>query len=116
MEAETVAPKKKVGRKPGTPRTGGRVKGTPNKATAEVKSLARQYGADMIEVLAKIASDLKKPDAARVAAAKELLDRGYGKSMQMISGPDEGPIKVDSRLDVSGLSQEQLRALASIKV
>lgn len=116
MKAETVAPKKKVGRKPGTPRTGGRLKGTPNKATAEVKSLARQHGADMIKVLAAIAKNAKKPDAARVAAAKELLDRGYGKSMQMISGPDEGPIKVESRLDTSNLSTDQLRALASIKV
>lgn len=94
----------------------GRQKGTPNKATAEVKSLARQYGAEMIDVLASIAKDDKRPESARVSAAKELLDRGYGKAVQMISGPDEGPIQVESRLDVSQLTDEQLRALASIKV
>jgi hypothetical protein len=47
----------------------------------------------MIKVLASIAKNTKKPDASRVAAAKELLDRGYGKSIQAISGPDEGPIQ-----------------------
>lgn len=92
MDEATQQPKKR-GRKPGTPKTGGRIKGTPNKATAEVKSLARQYGADMIDVLAKIAMDDERPESARVSAAKELLDRGYGKSIQQISGPDEGPIQ-----------------------
>jgi hypothetical protein len=115
MDDATQQPKKR-GRKPGTPKTGGRIKGTPNKATAEVKSLARQYGADMIDVLAKIAMDDERPESARVSAAKELLDRGYGKSIQQISGPDEGPIPIDNRIDLSGCSPEQLRALASIKV
>ncbi len=105
-----------MARPKGLPRTGGRKAGTPNHATAEVKSIARQHGAEMISVLVSIATNAKKADASRVMAAKELLDRGYGKSMQMISGPDEGPIQVESRLDTSNLSTEQLRALASIKV
>lgn len=115
MDEATQEPKKR-GRKPGTPKTGGRVKGTPNKATAEVKSLARKWGAEMIDVLAEIAMDEKRPESARVSAAKELLDRGYGKSIQQISGPDEGPIDFNNRLDLSGCTPEQLRALASIKV
>lgn len=91
MDAAVDQPKK-VGRKPGTPRTGGRQKGTPNKITAEVKLLAREYGAEVIARLAKIA--LKSDnEAAAIAASKELLDRGYGKSITMISGPDEGPIQ-----------------------
>lgn len=119
MDAAPIE-RKKPGRKPGTPRDmrTGRKKGTPNKATAEVKSLARKYGAEMIDVLAEIAMDGKKNESSRVAAAKELLDRGYGRSIQMISGPDEGPIQVEATntLDVSSLTTEQLRALASIKV
>lgn len=99
----------------GTPRTGGRQKGTPNKATAEVKSIAREYGADVIARLAKIALHSKN-EVAAISAGKELLDRGYGRALQMLSGPDEGPIPVSNTLDVSKLSVDQLRVLASIKV
>ncbi|MBC8642122.1 hypothetical protein IAG25_35545 [Caballeronia sp. EK] len=114
MDEATKQPKKR-GRKPGTPKTGGRVKGTPNKATAEVKSLARQYGAEVIARLADIALKSANETAA-IAAGKELLERGYGKSITMLSGPDEGPIPVKNEVDLSGLSPEQLRIIASIKV
>lgn len=114
MDVAVDQPKKR-GRKPGTPRTGGRQKGTPNKVTAEVKILARGYGADVIARLAKIALKSENETAA-IAAGKELLDRGYGKAVTMLSGPDEGPIVMESRLDTSKLTVEQLRALASIKV
>lgn len=60
---------------------GGRTKGTPNKATASVKELAMVYVPAAIEGLAKIASDSGMPAQARVAAYKELLDRGVGKSI-----------------------------------
>ncbi|MCW5141069.1 hypothetical protein [Burkholderia cenocepacia] len=82
----------KVGRPKGLPKTGGRQKGTPNKLTADVKALARQYGPNMIDVLAKIAQSRSAPAAAKVAAARELLDRGYGKPTQHVAGPDGGPI------------------------
>jgi hypothetical protein len=65
------------GSKPGEHR-GGRVKGTPNKATAEIKDIARPYGPDCIEKLWAIASS-SESDPAKVAAIKEILDRGYGK-------------------------------------
>ncbi|WP_347467537.1 hypothetical protein [Burkholderia stagnalis] len=83
-----------AGRPKGYPKTGGRQKGTPNKVTADVKALAREYGPQMIHVLAKIATSQAKsvPAAAKVAAARELLDRGYGKPTQHIGGPDGGPI------------------------
>lgn len=60
-------------------KTGGREKGTLNKFTAEVKSLAQQHGAEAIEVLRKIMQESDN-EPARIAAAKELLDRGYGRS------------------------------------
>lgn len=41
------------GSKPGE-RRGGRQKGTPNKATAEVRSLARQFGPEAVEKLVKL--------------------------------------------------------------
>jgi hypothetical protein len=35
-------------------RFGGRKKGTPNKATAEIKAVAQEYGAEAIETLAEM--------------------------------------------------------------
>ena len=77
---------KKRGRKKGIAKTpgSGRKKGTPNKATADVKALAQVYGATAIETLAKLMTDKEAPDSIRRAAAVDLLDRGYGKPTQAI--------------------------------
>lgn len=50
------------------------------KATVEIRSLARQHTALCIRSLAAIVRQSKTPPSARVAAASELLDRGWGKS------------------------------------
>lgn len=71
----------------------GRKKGVPNKVSAELKELARPYAPEALATLCKIMRTSKQ-DAARVAAAKELLDRGFGKAPQAISGPDGGAIEV----------------------
>jgi hypothetical protein len=69
--------------KPGQSRTktGGRKKGTPNKATREVKDLAQQYAPDALKELARLAREAEN-ESARVSAIKELLDRAYGKAPQ----------------------------------
>jgi hypothetical protein len=67
----------------GTQPPGGSRKGRPNKATADVKALAQVYTAEAIRELARIASE-GESEAARVAAIKELLDRGHGKSRQPV--------------------------------
>lgn len=72
------------GAKPGE-RRGGRQKGTPNKVTADVRELAQKYGPQALEVLSSIMMDEEKPPAARVSAAKEILDRAYGKAPQPVS-------------------------------
>jgi hypothetical protein len=56
----------------------GRQAGTPNKATADMKALAREYGQEVIEGLYTIFTT-SESDATRVAAAKEILDRAYGR-------------------------------------
>lgn len=76
----------------GTPRTGGRQKGTLNKVTADVRAIAQKYGPAAIATLAEIMEDRKQPAPARVSAAKELLDRAYGKSPQPISDADGGSL------------------------
>lgn len=65
-------------------RYGGRKKGTPNKATADVKALAQVHGPEAIRTLVSLFQNKKSPAAARVAAIKELLDRGYGKAPQAV--------------------------------
>jgi hypothetical protein len=74
----------------GHPRFGGRKPGVPNKVTAEVRDLARVHGPSVLEELARLALE-SESDQARVAAAKEILDRAYGKCAQPISGDEGGP-------------------------
>lgn len=62
-------------------RRGGRKKGTPNKATAEIKEVARKHGAEAIKALVDLMKNAET-EAAKVAACKEILDRGYGKAHQ----------------------------------
>jgi len=47
--------------------------------------LAQQYGPEAIAELARLATKAES-EAARVAAIKELLDRGYGRAVQPIEG------------------------------
>jgi hypothetical protein len=74
-------------------KTGGRRKGSANKATAEVKEAARGYTAAAISALAEV---LKKSesDMARIAAARELLDRGHGKAPQSLRHEGSLPAQV----------------------
>lgn len=82
------------GAKPGE-RRGGRTKGTPNHVTVTLKELARQHTDGALAALVSIlAGGEGIPAAAQVAAAKEILDRGYGKASMVLSGDEDGgPIK-----------------------
>lgn len=72
-------------------KTGGRQKGTPNKATADIKALARSYTTEAMSSLIGIVRN-SDSDAAKVSAIKEIFDRGYGKSKQpLIGGDDDDP-------------------------
>lgn len=62
-------------------KTGGRQKGVPNKATADVKAAAAVYTEEALNALATIMRD-SDSDQAKVAAIKELLDRAHGKPKQ----------------------------------
>ena len=60
------------------------------KVVAEVKELARAHTGEAIETLVSIMTNPKSAPAARVSAANSLLDRGYGKPPQHITG-EGGP-------------------------
>lgn len=73
-------------------RRGGRKPGVPNKSTADVKALAQKYGPDAMKELHRLALKAES-EAARVSAIKEIFDRAYGKSTQVVAGDaDGGPI------------------------
>lgn len=85
----------------------GRQKGTKNKTIPEVRLIAQLYGEDAIEELARIMRQSASDDS-RIAAAKEILNRGFGRppTTYNLAGWDGGP------LDVATLTDEQLEALA----
>src|SRR5262245_31002881 len=69
----------KGGRQPGA----GRPKGSRNKVNVELGEAAREYTIRALEQLWKIATH-SRSDGARVAALKEILDRGHGKAPQAL--------------------------------
>ena len=63
-------------------------------AIAEVRDLAREQTEESMKALVSIRDDTKAPPAARVSAANSLLDRGWGRTTQVISGDTENPHKI----------------------
>lgn len=60
------------------PANAGRKRNSLNKATADVKALARKHGPSAIIELSRLSIEAES-EQARVAACKELLDRAYGR-------------------------------------
>lgn len=98
-----TAPRKKPGPPKGT-RIGGRQKGTPNKATAEIKAAAQEYGPKALKRLAHLMMNAES-EQAQVSACREILDRGYGKPAQHNTN--------DNTHDVSDPMAELLKELSS---
>ena len=60
-----------------------------------MRSLARTHTEMCIRTLAGIAKQRKAPPAARIQAMTVLLERGWGKAAQPLTGQDgEGPVIV----------------------
>ena len=99
-----TVPTVKRPRKPGS----GRKKGVPNKTTLQMRELAQKYAPDALEVLVGIMS-FGASETARIAAAREVLDRAHGKVAQ--------PVEVaDMRVNTDGWSRERLAAFHGIEV
>lgn len=66
-------------------KTGGRQAGTPNKETRfELGASARVFGLRALSTIVEIMEDEEEAATTRLAAAKEVLDRGFGKAKQMV--------------------------------
>ena len=69
------------------------------RSVAELRALAREHTTRAIGVLVEC---LGESDAKiRIQAANALLDRGWGKPTQVVSGEDGGPIRVDASADAA---------------
>lgn len=60
------------------------------KVVGPLRDLAREHTESAVNTLISIMASAEQPPAARVAAAKEILDRGYGKAPQPMDGDGEG--------------------------
>ena len=65
------------------------------KVLGEVQELARRYAPAAIVELARLALKARN-ETARIAAIRELLDRGYGRTRQSVevSAPDGNPVQI----------------------
>lgn len=82
----------------------GNPRGRP-KVVKEIRELAKKHTEDAVKVLVEIMNSTGAKEAARVAAANSILDRGWGRPAQELElvGKDGGPIK--SVLNVTFLTE-----------
>lgn len=79
------------------------------KVVGHIRELARDQSDTAITTLAEICGDTSAPQAARVAAAQALLDRGWGKPTQHI----EADVNFLDKLDLDE-QRSLLSALAAL--
>lgn len=77
-----------------------------------LRQLARDYTEEALNVLVSVMRDEEAPPPARVSAATNIHDRGWGKPTQPVSGDDEAP-PIRHELDLSKLSEQTLREIAA---
>lgn len=83
----------------------GRPKGAVNKATKDIKEIARSFTPKAMETLVALLGRDDSP-AAQLGAARELLDRGYGKASQPIAGDEDAPLRVVNELVLRGVRSD----------
>lgn len=80
----------------GTPKTGGRKAGTPNRATRLVQETLDRLGCDPITIMALICMDEENPPELRGKMASELAQYIHPKRRALEhSGPDGGKIPLE---------------------
>ena len=85
----------------------GRKTGSPNMATAAIRALAGEHANDAIAMLVELMSSDDTPAAARISAAKELLERGYGKAGSYAALELETPLSELTPKDAIGIISDK---------
>lgn len=85
------------GKRPGAGRPRGRKDTATVGQMASLEELARTHTETALNALVAIAQS-GESEAARVAAANALLDRGYGRPKQALihTGKDDGPVQIEN--------------------
>ena len=73
-------------------KTGGRRKGTPNRATAEIKAAFQKHGKALVEAL--LALTKSDDERVRLGAINACLDRGWGRPAQAFTDEGGGPVTI----------------------
>jgi hypothetical protein len=120
QEGDTHTPPKRWYKGMESPNKRGRPK--QPKTVAEVRELAREKTGAMIEVLGRVALNPKAPFAARVAAASQILDRGWGRphqSMDINHGAKDGLAtlldEINGRFQVRAIEGATIRPVLEVK-
>ena len=69
------------------------------KTITEIRSLARGHTRTALNVLVGVMRNKDATPAARVSAAKAILDRGWGKSTQPLQNGDDGALELIHRIE-----------------
>jgi len=79
-------------------KTGGRRKGTANKATAGIKAAFQKHGYELVKALLALCKS--DDERVRLSAIQAALDRGWGKPAQAvaITGDPDSPVIFHLRL------------------
>ena len=88
-------------------KTGGRQKGTPNKVTADLKKLAGKHGKEAVAAILTIARSAEN-EQTRLAAWRELLDRGFGKPAQYNEIGGGAPLRLIVETGVPSRAVQQI--------
>ena len=72
------------------------------KSPTDIRSLARSHTETALSTLAGIAQN-GQSESARVAASVALLDRGWGKPTQPLSGDEDGPPIKITQIELIGV-------------
>jgi hypothetical protein len=91
-ESSQQQPRRRGPGRPFPPGVSGNPGGRP-KDVGEVRALARKYTLLAVNTLVRLAKSADK-DAVRATAAAALLDRGWGRPVQPVSGENGGPIMI----------------------
>lgn len=83
-----------VAQKGGARSGAGRKAGGTNSNPPDIKHLARRYAGEAMDTLYRVMKNSKN-ESNRTVAAREILDRGFGKPTQAISGDPELPVSIE---------------------
>ena len=90
------------GRKPGSRKTGGRKRGTPNRTTIKMggtfAETAKEFDGEALATLVEVMRDKAASPSARVRAAEIVLDRAHGKAAPTLEAKDPDFVPLAERL------------------